>query len=382
MKIHDATFDTDIQTELNRIERVLRSQKLEQQWRKEGRGEGKECEGEMQQWIQQQLDAGACSEVQLKLPNKGRKFQQPAQPVVKTKNEDYDNAVAMRERASTKGPGDKVLMDRKKGLVLSNVDGLCEVRWDKVGEDGVEVSAVPADQLTLVSKSHPAMMITAESRPVDPRKASYRYKSNAKSSLAGLFTQPTGQSPSFLYAKENRKQQVERQLAEKRSKMVAVPAGANGSSSRRSGNFAPKNSNYHVQSRFLQAQPDATVCQIAKEAGERVEIVFDPDTLCLTEAAKGTASGALDEFRGMKITHVSVRDDFEEYFSNEEGIHSKEQLRKVLAKAMNKTNVAVRLEKWNQYRAIEKKKQEARNKMIVTKDKSKSGSKNSRPAYD
>ena len=75
MKIEDATFNTDIPGELKRIETMLRQNKLEQQWKKEGRANNLESdevdpEEAMSSWVHQQLEQGACSEVQLKLPYK------------------------------------------------------------------------------------------------------------------------------------------------------------------------------------------------------------------------------------------------------------------------------------------------------------------------
>eukprot|EP00659_Diplonema_papillatum_P011506 gene11506-17715_t len=75
LKHHDATFDTDIASELHQIELRLRQQKLEQQWRKEGRGQDlhpDEVDNAMQQWVKEQLEAGGANEVHLKLPSRKR----------------------------------------------------------------------------------------------------------------------------------------------------------------------------------------------------------------------------------------------------------------------------------------------------------------------
>eukprot|EP01059_Diplonema_ambulator_P018188 TRINITY_DN3038_c0_g3_i2.p1 TRINITY_DN3038_c0_g3~~TRINITY_DN3038_c0_g3_i2.p1 ORF type:complete len:435 (+),score=178.66 TRINITY_DN3038_c0_g3_i2:482-1786(+) len=373
MKKEDATFNTDINKELQRIELLLRQQKLEQQWRKEGRGQDMHPDEEhdaMVDWIQEQLEHGACSEVQLKLPKKKR-TDLGAASVLDNKNHDYEDTLHNRKASEVKNQGDRVSFNGKHGVVQGNKDGVCAIKWDKP-EEGEELTAeIPASDLVLLSKAHPGMMITASSRkttykPQQQRKST----SNQTSCLASLFSQYDGSSPDFLHpAADSRRAKIERIQHERKAKMmsakgshsVAVTAGPK-----------PAKKNVDVQSKFMQrtyAPLSNKEVQINKEANEPLGLTFDPETLCLTDTKDGTGS-ALDACRGMRLTHVSTREDYSP-FTNEEGVHSKEQLRKALAKATRSEIVAFRFESWTQRRAVEKKKRENREKLIATKDKNK-----------
>ena len=69
MKLDDATFAIDVSSELHKIELNLRRQKLEQQWKREGKGcHTPEEVQEMQAWVESQLEEGAASDIQIKLP--------------------------------------------------------------------------------------------------------------------------------------------------------------------------------------------------------------------------------------------------------------------------------------------------------------------------
>ena len=110
LKLQDATFDTDIREELSNIELHLRQQKLETQWRKEGRGQdlhGEEEEARMMEWITEQLESGAASEVQLRLPSHGR-TDTGGNSVVANRNIDYEDVLKTRRQQMSKKPGDFV----------------------------------------------------------------------------------------------------------------------------------------------------------------------------------------------------------------------------------------------------------------------------------
>eukprot|EP01061_Rhynchopus_euleeides_P004886 TRINITY_DN14087_c0_g1_i2.p1 TRINITY_DN14087_c0_g1~~TRINITY_DN14087_c0_g1_i2.p1 ORF type:complete len:433 (+),score=178.76 TRINITY_DN14087_c0_g1_i2:93-1391(+) len=367
MKIDDATFNTDIPSELRRIEVLLREQKLEQQWKKEGRGAGLGDEQQaMQDWVHGQLEQGAASEVQLKLPYKA-KLNTHMDATIANKNDDYETSLLERDQQAHKGPGDRVQYNGRNAMVLKVARGMCEVRWDKKDPEGEETSMVPASEVYLLSKAHPALAITAESRTVE-RYLRGRQRNTAQSTLASLFSDPDGSTPAFLQTGTDgsRRAVVERSQRERRSKMMIARTPQPGSSRATS-----SRSKLNVQSKFREkppfAQPGAQEMQISKEDGKPLGLIFDPETLCLLEAQKDTPAEAFDKFRGMRITHVSTRDDPQ--FSNDEGVHSAAQLRKALGRAQESQDVAVRFETWTQRRAVEKKKREFREKLISHRDK-------------
>ena len=404
MKIDDATFNTDIPSELRRIENMLREQKLEQQWKKEGRGTGLAEEQEtMQEWVRDQLEQGAAAEVQLKLPYRSKvrhSTQNPPYPIptpqqlqthnestINNKNDWYEESLVERESQAAKGPGDRVQVWRsplttylptplqyngRNAMVMKASRGNCEVRWDKKEADGEESASVAQTDLVLLSKAHPALTITAEGRQSDhfmARHSRNGYRNTAVSSLSCLFSDADGiNSPAFLQEKSNnRKAQVEAAAHERRKKMMISRAPQQGGYNPRTS--TNRTSKLTVSSKFREKpQAGAKEMQISKEEGEHVGLVYDPETLCLLEAERDSPAEAFDKYRGMRITHVSTRE--EPQFSNDEGVHSGAQLRKALARAQESETVAVRFETWTQRRAVEKKKREFREKLVATKGRS------------
>eukprot|EP01064_Diplonema_japonicum_P001893 TRINITY_DN11250_c0_g2_i1.p1 TRINITY_DN11250_c0_g2~~TRINITY_DN11250_c0_g2_i1.p1 ORF type:complete len:448 (+),score=141.09 TRINITY_DN11250_c0_g2_i1:41-1345(+) len=370
MKKEDAMFNTDINKELQRIELLLKQQKLEQQWRKEGRGQElhpDEEEDAMLEWINEQIQQGAASEVKLRLPTQKR-ADLKAMSLLDNKNTDYEATVCHRKSSAQKGPGDRVAYGGKHGLVIMKKEDMCQIRWDKPEENEDEVSEIPTTDLVLVSKAHPGMLITAEMRRPNYERAAWKHQTNQVSQYATLFSQCDGSSPDFLQpSTTSRKAKIEKMLQMRKGKMMTSKSGHTTSAPARR-----KKEHAVPKSKFMQKPPFAPLgtkeVQIAKEPSEPLGLVFDPETMCLTEIKDGTPSAALDECRGMRVTHVSTRTEYSP-FSNEEGVHSKEQLRKALAKATRSDTVAFRFETWTQRRAVEKKKRENREKLIATKDK-------------
>eukprot|EP01061_Rhynchopus_euleeides_P004885 TRINITY_DN14087_c0_g1_i1.p1 TRINITY_DN14087_c0_g1~~TRINITY_DN14087_c0_g1_i1.p1 ORF type:complete len:399 (+),score=188.23 TRINITY_DN14087_c0_g1_i1:162-1358(+) len=372
LKIEDANMTTHIPTELHKITLHLRRQKLAQQWKKEGRGQGLEDDDvAMEAWVQEQLEQGGASEIDVRVSKK--KSRNPTVVArIDNQNDDYEVQVQTRLQEAKKGHGDRVVFDNRMGTVTKVMrDGRCQVKWDKKQADGEEETTMQMNDLVLTTKAHPAQAVLAS----PPRRRSlrtgdpaWRYKSAAISSLSCLFSDPEANVPEFLIpsAEDSRRSQVARTQQDRRSKMMHNSASRSVTEP-----SVPRARKLDVQSKFREkppfAQPGAQEMQISKEDGKPLGLIFDPETLCLLEAQKDTPAEAFDKFRGMRITHVSTRDDPQ--FSNDEGVHSAAQLRKALGRAQESQDVAVRFETWTQRRAVEKKKREFREKLISHRDK-------------
>eukprot|EP01060_Flectonema_neradi_P022580 TRINITY_DN3081_c2_g1_i1.p1 TRINITY_DN3081_c2_g1~~TRINITY_DN3081_c2_g1_i1.p1 ORF type:complete len:427 (+),score=106.01 TRINITY_DN3081_c2_g1_i1:49-1329(+) len=366
LKLQDATFDTNIREELGNIELHLRQQKLETQWRKEGRGQdlhGEEEEAKMMEWISEQLESGAASEVQLRLPAT-RRSETGGNPVVANRNMDYEDILKTRRQQAQKKAGDHVMCGNRRATVEKVKGNNCVIRWDKKDVDGEDTEIVPMEDLRVLERAHPALAITKDRGAVDVKNAKWRHVSNATSALAGLFSRAAdGESPAFLEpSARSRKRLIEEEQKNRKNKMMLS----------RSQPSAQPRKKINVASKFMSKPPFAPLgykekC-ISKKAGEQLGLQFEPDTMCLTEVEENSPGSAFDEFRGMRITHVSLREDAPP-FSSDEGVHSKEQLRRALTRATASETVAIRFEQWTQRRAVEKKRREFREKLISNRNK-------------
>ena len=263
----------------------------------------------------------------------------------------------------------------RKAMVLKNVRGMCEVRWDKKAPDEDETAQIPCSDLLLISKAHPAMTITAETRAVtQTTPARWRHKSNTVSYLAPLFSDPEGPVPEFRSgAPESRKEKVERENQQRHVKMMTNRPQARSNSRAVAALASPRPSSRKlagVQSKFRQRPPSGSVTRtVNKEPGVDVGLVFDPETLCVLDVYEASPAEAFGDLRGMRISHVSCREDHEGEFTTEESVNTREQLRRGLARAAESDVVSVKFEVWTQRRAVEKKKREFRERLIAHKDK-------------
>ena len=312
-------------------------------------------------------------------------------PLIDNQNDDYEITVQQRQQDANKGHGDRVKVyttpsslfpycmlslpqvENRMGTIVGVMrDGSCKVKWDKKQQDREDVSTINSHECSLVAKAHPAAAVMAS----PPRKTalragepSWRYKTQSVSVLSSLFSDPEAPLPDFLVSDDqsSRKQIVAQNQQARRTKMMH-----NQSRDRSFTEPSVQRSRRPVvQSKFRDkppfASPGAQEVQISKEEGAQLGLIFDPETLCLLEAERDSPAEAFDKYRGMRITHVSTRE--EPQFSNDEGVHSGAQLRKALARAQESETVAVRFETWTQRRAVEKKKREFREKLIANRDK-------------
>ena len=218
------------------------------------------------------------------------------------------------------------------------------------------------EDLRVLSRAHPALAITKDRGAVDTKNAKWRHISNATSVLSGLFSRAAdGDSPSFLEPK-SRKSIIESEQKARKNRMMMS----------RSQQSAGPRKKIEVASKFMSKPPFAPLGykekNISKRAGEPLGLNFEPDTMCLTEVEENSPAVVFDEFRGMRITHVSLREDCPP-FTSEEGVHSKEQLRRALTRATASEHVSIRFEQWTQRRAVEKKRREFREKLISNRNK-------------
>eukprot|EP00755_Sulcionema_specki_P022191 Sspe_Gene.75915::Locus_47435_Transcript_1_1_Confidence_1.000_Length_1482::g.75915::m.75915 len=361
LKHNDVAFGTDIQQELEEIELRLRRQKLETQWQKEGKGQGMNPEDEvvaMQEWIEEQIQKGG-GEVNLKLPK-----QRGSIAGVESSLKQTGQLGTAEKKPPKKTPGDRVRYGDNVGVVIrSKNGGLVDVKFDS------GVQTLDSSDLVLLSKGHPAMLITL-GNGYKPRKVT---RPQVTSRLACLFSQAgTGETPEFVAQPGTRRQEVAQALEERKNKMMIRKPHPE---RRHFDPASPPRKTLNVAPRYLSKAPERPMdFPINKEAGEQLGLIFDPETMCLTEAVEGSPASSLEKMRGMRLTHVSFREDAPP-FNTDEGIHSKEHLRKAMSKATGASHLVLRLEPWTMRRAVEKKRKEFTEKLVVNRDKALKGSK-------